>query len=230
MMSIWKLLQCGFDAIKVDEATYGRQSESDWFNAMDSFGLTYQRGYAFKQGPALSVFDARKTARIAANSDDPYHGLSAEIALRKAIDEFEGKIVLASSLGADSAVMLHMVSKIDPDLPIVFLDTGKHFRETLAYRDMLIEDLGLTNFQNIRPDTKELKAQDPTGELNQTEPDMCCALRKVRPLDGVLNGLYAQTRPSATSHARPRLSLNRLPTLHHSRSRRRRPPRRPLEK
>jgi len=51
---------------------------------------------------------------------------------------------------------------------------------------MLIEDLGLTNFQNIRPDAKELKAEDPRGELNQTEPDMCCALRKVRPLDGVL--------------------------------------------
>lgn len=185
-------LQCGFDAVRVDGETHARQSESDWFNAMDDFGLTYQRGYAFKQGPALSVFDARKTSRIAANSNDPYHGVSAETALRRAIAQYDGKIVLASSLGADSAVMLHMVSKIDPDLPIVFLDTGKHFRETLAYRDMLIEDLGLTNFQNIRPDVAELKAEDADGTLNQSEPDMCCNLRKVRPLDRILEGYDAR--------------------------------------
>ena len=72
-------LQCGFDAVKVDEGTYARQTESDWFNAMDAFSLTYQRGYAFKQGPALSVFDARKTSIGAMSSDDPYFGLSAEV-------------------------------------------------------------------------------------------------------------------------------------------------------
>ena len=94
--------------------------------------------------------------------------------------------MLASSLGADSAVLLHMVSKIEPNLPIIFLDTGKHFRETLAYRDMLIDDLGLTNFQNIRPDPAEVKAQDPKGDLNQSAPDACCDLRKVRPLDRVI--------------------------------------------
>ena len=185
-------LQCGFDAVKVDEQTYARQSESDWFNAMDSFGLTYQRGYTYKQGPSLSVFDARKTSIGAAAKEDPYFGLSAEAALRKAIVDYKGKIVLASSLGADSAVMLHLVSKIDKDLPVIFLETGKHFRETLAYRDMLIEDLGLTNFQNIRPDAKELKAEDPDGNLNQTYPDECCNLRKVRPLDNVIKGYDAR--------------------------------------
>lgn len=200
-------LQCGFDAVKVDEGTYARQTESDWFNAMDSFGLTYQRGYAFKQGPALSVFDARKTARVAANSDDPYHGVSAEMALRQAIKDYDGKIVLASSLGADSAVMLHMVSKIDPNLPIVFLDTGKHFRETLAYRDMLIEDLGLTNFQNIRPDPAELKAEDADGMLNNSEPDMCCNLRKVRPLDRILEGYEARITGRKRYQTRDRANM-----------------------
>ncbi len=185
-------LQCGFDAIKVDEETYARQSESDWFNAMDSFGLTYQRGYTYKQGPALSVFDARRTSVGAAKKEDPYFGLSAEAALRKAIVDYKGKIVLASSLGADSAVMLHLVSKIDKDLPVIFLETGKHFRETLAYRDMLIEDLGLTNFQNIRPDAAALKAEDPKGELNTSDPDACCNLRKVRPLDNVIKGYDAR--------------------------------------
>ena len=185
-------LQCGFDAVKVDEGTYARQTESDWFNAMDAFSLTYQRGYAFKQGPALSVFDARKTSIGAMSSDDPYFGLSAEVALRKAIDAYEGKIVMVSSLGADSAVLLHLVSKIDKNLPVYFLDTGMHFRETLTYRDLLIEDLGLTNFKTITPDQKEVKTEDPAGTLNQSEPDRCCNLRKVRPLDGVLSAFDAR--------------------------------------
>jgi phosphoadenosine phosphosulfate reductase len=136
--------------------------------------------------------DARKTGFRAPSNEDGYHGLSAEQSLKKAIEAYDGQIVLASSLGVDSAVLLHMVSKIDPDLPIVFLDTGKHFRETLAYRDMLIEDLGLTNFQNIRPDRKELAAEDPDGRLNKTEPDMCCDLRKVRPLERVINQYAAR--------------------------------------
>ena len=185
-------LQCGFDAVKVDEGTYKRQSESDWFNAMDAFSLTYQRGYAFKQGPALSVFDARQTSVGAMKSNDPYFGLSAEMALQKAIDAYEGKIVMVSSLGADSAVLLHLVSKIDKGLPVYFLDTGKHFRETLTYRDLLIEDLGLTNFKTIYPDNKALKAEDPDGLLHRSQPDMCCNLRKVRPLDGVLSGFDAR--------------------------------------
>jgi len=185
-------LQCGFDAVKVDEQTYSRQSESDWFNAMDAFNLTYQRGYAFKQGPALSVFDARHTSVGAQKAEDPYFGHSAEMALRKAIQEYPGKIALVSSLGADSAVLLHLVSKIDKNLPVIFLDTGKHFRETLAYRDLLIEDLGLTNFQTITPDAKELKAEDSDGNLNNTAPDSCCDLRKVRPLDRVISSYDAR--------------------------------------
>ena len=185
-------LQCGFDAIKVDETTYGRQAESDWFNAMDAFNLTYQRGYAFKQGPALSVFDARRTSVGAMTSNDPYFGLSAEMALRKAVDEYNGKIVLVSSLGADSAVLLHLASKIDKNIPIYFLDTGKHFRETLTYRDLLIEDLGLTNFKTIFPDKTAVKAEDPEGLLHRSEPDLCCNLRKVRPLDSVLSDFDAR--------------------------------------
>ena len=185
-------LQCGFDAVKVDEGTYARQSESDWFNAMNAFNLTYQRGYAFKQGPALSVFDARKTSIGAQKDEDPYFGYSAEIALRKSIDAYSGKIALVSSLGADSAVLLHMVSKIDKNLPVIFLDTGKHFRETLAYRDLLIEDLGLTNFQTITPDATELKAEDSDGILHNSMPDACCDLRKVRPLDRVISTYEAR--------------------------------------
>lgn len=185
-------LQCGFDAVKVDEATYGRQSESHWFDALDEFGLTYQRGYAMKNGRAISIFDARRTSVLGKHSKDPYFGYSAERALREAIKTYKGKIVLASSLGVDSAVLLHMVSRIDKSLPVIFLDTGKHFRETLHYRDMLISDLGLTGFNNVRPEISEVKAEDPDGTLHQSDPDACCQLRKVRPLDGVIDGYEAR--------------------------------------
>jgi len=185
-------LQCGFDAVKIDEATYGRQNESDWFKALDEFGLTYQRGYAMKNGRAISVFDARRTSVLGKTSTDPYFGYSAERALRKSIETYKDKIVLASSLGVDSAVLLHMVSRIDKTLPIIFLDTGKHFRETLHYRDMLVSDLGLTGFISVTPDFDEIKAEDPNGKLNETDPDACCQLRKVRPLDGVISGYEAR--------------------------------------
>lgn len=185
-------LQCGFDAVRVDAETFSRQAESHWFEAMDAFGAAYQRGYTLKNGPATSVFDARHTSVVAQGSDDPYFGYSAQKAILQALSDYDGKIVLASSLGVDSVVLLHMVAQIDRSVPIIFLDTGKHFRETLAYRDMIIDDLGLTDFRNIRPNPKALSVEDPTGMLHATDPDACCNLRKVRPLDGVISGFEAR--------------------------------------
>ncbi|GGX58940.1 hypothetical protein GCM10011309_05490 [Litorimonas cladophorae] len=180
-------LQCGFDAVRLDDETLKRHTVEDWHGALDEFDLTYQRGYAVKAGPATSVFDARMTALDARKAGDPFFAHSAELTLRKAIAKYKGDIVLATSMGVDSAVLLHMVSRIDPNLPVIFLDTGKHFRETLAYRDDLVSRFGLTNFQNITPDKSELLNEDPEGTLNQSDPDACCDLRKVRPLDGVIN-------------------------------------------
>lgn len=175
-------LQCGFDAVKVDGVTYSRQAESHWFEALGAFDVTYQRGYDFMNGPAVSIFDARNTSAAAQESDDPYFGLSAQQSIRQAIEDYEGDLVIASSMGIDSAVLLHMIAQIDKNLPIIFLDTGKHFRETLHYRDQLVSKLGLTNLINITPDRKSVKEEDPQGLLNETDADSCCDLRKVRPL------------------------------------------------
>ncbi len=185
-------LQCGFDGVRVDETTLSRHTGGDWAKALDDFDLTYQRGYAIKAGPATSVFDSRITALDERKAADPFFGHSAELTLRKAIKRFDGDLVLATSIGVDSAVLLHMASRIDKDLPIIFLDTGKHFRETLAYRDELIERFGLTNFKNIRPNQDELFTEDYDGTLNQTDPDACCDLRKVRPLDRVIKTFAAR--------------------------------------
>ena len=176
----------------MDDETLKRHTIEDWHAALDDFDLTYQRGYAVKAGPATSVFDARLTALDERKAADPFFGHSAELTLRKAINKFQGDIVLATSMGVDSAVLLHMVSRIDSSLPVIFLDTGKHFRETLAYRDELVSRFGLTDFRNITPDAAELAAEDPEGILNQSDQDSCCDLRKVRPLDRVINGFSAR--------------------------------------
>lgn len=179
-------LQCGFNDVRLDEATINRHGESAWFEAMDDYIMTYQRGYAIKNGPEMSVSEVRSARESASDGDDPYYGFSAEAALRRALKTYEGRIVLASSLGVDSAVLLHMISKIQKDIPIVFLDTGKHFRETLHYRDLLISDLGLTNFINISPDEKDLKTLDADGELHKSDPDACCDIRKSKPLGKII--------------------------------------------
>jgi phosphoadenosine phosphosulfate reductase len=117
---------------------------------------------------------------------------SAACVLEEVItDRFKGRIALVSSFGTESAILLHMISEIDPGTPVVFLDTGKLFPETLAYRDGLVARLGLTDVRNIKPDGKQLAAWDPDGRLWQKDVDLCCAIRKTNPLDEALEGFAA---------------------------------------
>lgn len=95
---------------------------------------------------------------------------------------FPGRIAAVSSFGTESAVLLHMIAQVDPATPILFLDTGHLFEETLAYRDTLAGHLGLTNVQTFSPDPAALAARDPERGLWSDNADACCALRKVEPL------------------------------------------------
>jgi phosphoadenosine phosphosulfate reductase len=101
-------------------------------------------------------------------------------------EKFAGRSAAVSSFGAESAVLLHLVASIDPATPVLFLDTGKHFAETLAYRDLLVERLGLTGLVNLTPDVALLAAKDESGLRWSYDPDGCCELRKVLPLAGAL--------------------------------------------
>lgn len=96
------------------------------------------------------------------------------------------KTALVSSFGADSAVLLHIAAQIDPAIPVLFLDTGQLFAETLAYQRALSRHLGLTDLRVIRPDPEALFARDPDGLLHLADPDACCALRKTEPLQRAL--------------------------------------------
>jgi phosphoadenosine phosphosulfate reductase len=113
--------------------------------------------------------------------------LDAEAVLAHAITEaFPGRIAVVSSFGAESALLLHMVAQIDRSVPVLFLQTNRHFPATLAYRRDVAAQLGLTDVRDIAPDPAETADQDPTGELYAFDPDACCGLRKVRPLAGAL--------------------------------------------
>jgi phosphoadenosine phosphosulfate reductase len=113
-----------------------------------------------------------------------YGHLEAEAIIEIAVERFreEGGIATVSSFGADSAVLLNMVAGVDNSLPVLFLDTGQHFGETLQYRDQLADDLGLTNLIIIHPERDSLVANDPDDVLHKSDPDLCCEIRKVEPM------------------------------------------------
>ncbi|HHG89038.1 MAG TPA: phosphoadenylyl-sulfate reductase [Devosia sp.] len=109
--------------------------------------------------------------------------------LRMAIEDLlVDDLAVVSSFGADSAVLLHMVCAINPDLPVLFLQTGRHFDQTLAYVKTLSDRLGLTNVQTLVPDSDQLARFDPDADLWKSDPDSCCHIRKTEPLDKALSG------------------------------------------
>ena len=115
----------------------------------------------------------------------------AKAMIEFAVETFRGRIALTSSFGAESAVLLHLVSRVAPQMPVLFLDTGKLFPETIAYRDALIRRLGLTAVRIVSPKPSRLQEDDPAGYLWSVDPDRCCEIRKVEPLSRVLTEFSA---------------------------------------
>ncbi len=106
-----------------------------------------------------------------------------------------GRLAVTSSFGTESALLLKYVADADPAIPVLFLDTGWLFDETLAYRDALIARLGFVDVRSLRPDLAAVAERDGERDLWFRNPDACCALRKIEPLakemmpfDGWING------------------------------------------
>jgi len=97
-----------------------------------------------------------------------------------------GRVAVVSSFGAESAVLLHLVAGIDPATPVLFIDTGRHFAETLDYRDRLTTHLGLTDVRSIGPSAAEIVRRDADGSRSTWDPDGCCVFRKTAPLQRAL--------------------------------------------
>ncbi|HEX2801449.1 MAG TPA: phosphoadenylyl-sulfate reductase [Phenylobacterium sp.] len=127
--------------------------------------------------------------------------------LEAAAAEFGDRLALVSSFGAESAVLLHMISQVKPDMPVLFLDTGMLFGQTLDYRRQLAARLGLTDVRDLRPSYQDLATVDPDAKLWQTDTDACCHVRKVIPLDKALGGFGAWITGRKRFQGGSRLSL-----------------------
>lgn len=158
--------------------------------------------------PRFGEADAERLNRL-------YHGADTRALLTGVLrDRVAGDVAVVSSFGAESAVLLHLIAGIDPATPVLFLDTAKHFPETLAYRDLLIERLGLTGVINLTPDAAALAQRDESGLRWSYDPDGCCDLRKVQPLARALGDFDATITgrkgfQSATRAGLPRFEIDR---------------------
>ncbi|MEO0063195.1 MAG: Phosphoadenosine phosphosulfate reductase [Pseudomonadota bacterium] len=153
----------------------------------------------------------RFTEADAARLNAAFDGKSALDVLAAVLrDDVAGRVAMVSSFGAESAVLLHLAAQVAPDVPVLFLETGKHFPETLAYRDTLIARLGLTNVVNLTPDEAELAQKDESGLRWSYDPDGCCEIRKVRPLAGALAGFDASITGRKAFQASTRAQLPRF--------------------
>jgi phosphoadenosine phosphosulfate reductase len=140
-------------------------------------------------------------------ADLPAHVAESLALLRQAFCAQSGRVAVVSSFGADSAVLLALVADIDPSTPVLFVDTGQHFAETLAYRDELTRFLGLTDVRSVSLTGRERADNDPTDELWKYDPDACCRLRKVTPLDRALAPFDAWVTGRKRHQAMTRVAL-----------------------
>jgi phosphoadenosine phosphosulfate reductase len=117
-----------------------------------------------------------------------YRHHSATVVLEHALkDDDLGRVALVSSFGAESVVLLHLVSVLAPETPVLFVDTRMLFRETLDYQRELAEKLALCDIRTIRAHPQKVGFEDPDGTLHQFNTDACCAIRKVEPLERALS-------------------------------------------
>ncbi|MFU7527745.1 phosphoadenylyl-sulfate reductase [Qipengyuania sp. ASV99] len=124
--------------------------------------------------------------------------------------DLAGDLAIVSSFGAESAVLLHLIAQTSRNVPVLFLDTGKHFAETLQYRDDLVSRLGFTDVRILTPDAVDLAKQDETGLRWSYDPDGCCEIRKVLPLAKALSGFDASFTGRKAFQSSTRANLPRF--------------------
>lgn len=162
-----------------------------------------KRGIAPRPGaPDAAVAAHLKELQDRAQGRDA-HGI-LEMALKS---EFAGKAAVVSSFGAESAVLLKLVADIDPNTPILFLNTGKLFGETLRYRDRLQDVLGLGDVRSLAPSLEARQKNDPDGTLWSRDTDSCCDFRKTVPLKLALAPFKAQVTGRKRFQTRERADM-----------------------
>ncbi len=120
-----------------------------------------------------------------------WQDVSAAAIVAEAARMFPSRIACVSSFGAESAVMLSLLAEAAPHVPVIFIDTGLHFSQTLRYRDRLFDRFGLRELRVVGPDGRERDVEDARGDLWGRDPEACCDLRRVRPLRRALSAFDA---------------------------------------
>src|ERR1700722_12223690 len=154
---------------------------------------------------ALETVD--RSAALAARLDAELRRAHPKAIIAKALEIYGDELALVSSFGAESAVLLHMASEVSLDIPVLFLDTGMLFGQTLDYRQQLAAKLGLTDVRDLRPRFEDLAVGDPKAALWKTDTDGCCHIRKVIPLDMALSGFSAWITGRKRFHGGARMRL-----------------------
>src|SRR3954464_2566089 len=113
-----------------------------------------------------------------------YLMLDPEQRIRELYNDFK-KVLFTSSFGTTSVFLLHLFHKVKPEEPVYFLDTTYHFNETIEYKEKLAKLLNLKVI-DIKPEDWKNKftLQDKTWN---TDPDLCCSINKVEPIDKIKN-------------------------------------------
>ncbi|GEN99115.1 phosphoadenosine phosphosulfate reductase [Novosphingobium sediminis] len=159
-------------------------------------------------GPRFTESDAIRLNNLFRGTDTP------EMLRSVLKDRLIGDVAVVSSFGAESAVLLHLIAQVDKSIPVIFLETHKHFPETIAYRDELVVHLGLTGLLIVEPDAAQLEAKDGNGLRWSWDPDGCCDIRKVQPLARALLAFDASVSgrkgfQSSTRSGLPRFEIDR---------------------
>jgi phosphoadenosine phosphosulfate reductase len=204
------LRRTGFDAVELNPGA----DVATWERMDTAFDAAYQDAI----DPAPTIWQRRAAARAATPTPEPTEdatkteaelqtpdlqsladrlnlqlaGADAATILKAALDRGLGlKTAAISSFGAESAALLHLIAEEDAGLPVVFLETGQHFFQTLQYRSQLTQSLGLTDVRLVTPDAGEKADLDARDDLWKTDADACCDLRKTRPLARATVGFTA---------------------------------------
>jgi phosphoadenosine phosphosulfate reductase len=151
----------------------------------------------------LSVRTAALNAALAA--------ASPEAVIEKAIEQVPaGRLAIVSSFGIESAVLLKYVADVDPGLPVLFIDTGMLFEETLDYRDRLVDVLRLTDVRSLKPNIELVERRDPDRDMWLRDTDSCCHIRKVRPLSDALGAFDGWVNGRKRFHGEARADITHV--------------------
>ena len=181
----WKRMDTAFDAAYQPAE---EKAQTIWQRRAAARATTPPRETPPKPDGDLQALADRLNAQVA----DAPHGAGPAQILRVALDPALGLTTAAiSSFGAESAALLHLIAEQDKTVPVVFLETGQHFFQTLQYRSQLTEKLGLSDVRLVTPDAAEKADLDARDDLWKTDADACCDLRKTRPLARATAGFSA---------------------------------------